>query len=430
MQERMHPLDRVRRRGGFTLVEILVAVLLGTMLLGSVWVMIEVSGRQQSYTQATLESDNAMAMASLALHRDLARAGHGLPATYNWSGIQVTPSGTEGEESDTLTIFWANGPAYPVSSRSCAQTAENCVAVVGSVADSIRPGDLVVVALGRIGARLYQVNTVYDPRIAPCGADCAIPRVVCSDQVLEAHIAPVVTGSVLYDPFGVVLETRSTPCEQSYFPDGSQCTELIDLQFVGNALRSACDILPTPEKLYTDLVLVDRTNIFGVPAPPAFSLYSGAEGAPQVVVQKVGFARYWIDHSGERPSLVRQDVLEVDGNFKGARVVAGTVERFRVDVRHAGSSEFVRGVGVDAANLDRSLANPNFARAIDRVISPNEPGYSFQTSYRNIASVRIQLRVRSSMTTRGLARSNSLEAELIFATPALLEGGAFRLAQP
>lgn len=430
MRTSSYPHRILRDQPGFTLAEVLIALLLGAMLLGGIWTLIDIMGRQQHHARKSTDIGNAATVAWAQMSTDLARTGHGLISTHNWSGVHIQAGGEEGAEADTLTVFWSDGPAYPVSTQSCEDEPNSCIAVVGSVADSFSIGDLVVVAMGRLGARLYQVQSIASPRVAPCGADCATPQISCADVAQAPYIAPVVVGSALYDAIGNLIESRATPCEQSYFPDGNRCVETVVMQVVGDSLASACTLTPTPERTYTDLVLVDRSNVFGLLDPPAFSLRSGALGTPQVIVQKLGFARYWVDYTQASPTLVKQRSLETDGRFGIALPVAYEVENLRVDVQHADSGGFVRGVGIEEAMLERSLANSNFVRATDHETNPNARGYSFHISYQTIAAVRVRMRIRSPESSAEATESDVWETEFVLATPALLGGGAFRLAQP
>lgn len=410
-------------RRGFTVVEMTVALLLGTLLLAGAWLLVDALDRQHRVSREATGLISTTAEVDTELTGALRRAGQGMFSSWNWAAILADSGHVDGVEADTLLLFEAAASASRVSAQSC-PSGGSCVLAVGDLSGTLQPEDLVVVGAPDTGVRLLQVTAVDTVSLA-CGADCGVVSTTCTDTAVADLAAPVVTGSVMHSADGTTTTSQSGPCEQSYYPDGRWCTEAVASQTVGEAWDSFCWAAPSPAQPYTEVTYSDRTAHFDVPSLSMTTLRSGANGVPQVLLQPVTVSRYWVDHSlADRPTLVKQIEYRSDRTFGPPLPVTAGIERFRVEVLPADTNAFVRGRVVSDAQLSLGSTNPNLVRAPGPLADSLVSSYRFIRSYRSTAGVRILYRASGAVGERGSEAPPTESLEIVVATPAILGGGS------
>lgn len=412
------------RRAGYTLIELVVALSLGFALLLGVWKTITLLGRQQKFTREATD----MTSVALALHADLrrefARAGSGLFAAPNVSGVHVVPVDVGETPHDTLTLLYGLEGAAAVSSGDCEKLNEPCFSVMGD-ASWLEEGDLLLVGSSATGGRIVQVLERSDPYIRECGGDCDVVA-VCVDDPGIPLVAPVVTAAELHDPNGT-SKPLDGPCPQTYFPDGRWCEETVVNTVVGLTMSNSCTFSTPADAVYTDVRYVDRTAAFGFP-PLATTLFrSGSTGVPAISAIEIGFVRYWLGETAEGvKALLKQDAMNPDGSWGPALPLAGNVESWGVWVKRRGDQEFRREVLADSAALVLDASNPNWVETPGPLPDTVLPGHRFLLSYQDIAAVRIAYTLRATEPVSGGEDAMAATFRVTFATPALLAGGVQR----
>src|SRR5690606_35339983 len=316
--------------------------------------------RQQKFTREATD----MTSVALALHADLqrefARAGSGLFAAPNVSGVHVVPVDVGETPHDTLTLLYGLEGSAAVSSGDCEKLNEPCFSVMGD-ASWLEEGDLLLVGSSATGGRIVQVLERSDPYIRECGGDCDVVA-VCVDDPGIPLVAPVVTAAELHDPNSTseppggpgrgrgrpseppggpgrgrgraephdpngTSKPLDGPCPQTYFPDGRWCEETVVNTVVGLTMSNSCTFSTPADAVYTDVRYVDRTAAFGFP-PLATTLFrSGSTGVPAISAIEIGFVRYWLGETAEGvKALLKQDAMNPDGSWGPALPLAGNVE--------------------------------------------------------------------------------------------------------
>lgn len=410
-----------RARSGFTVIELLIALALGLLLLGSVWALILLLGRQQRVTREATDLTAVGLEVHADLKAELGRAGSGLFAAPNISGVHIARGEVVETSRDTLTILYGTNGTHRVSTSACTQFEGECISLLGE-ADGIESGDLLLVGSPATGGRLLQVIARSAPHERPCGADCDIVS-VCTDAPGVPLSAPVVAGSILHYPDETTVASGA-PCAQTYYPDGRWCEEIVSNVQVGTTYTSSCTFSTPSGQVYTDLTVADRTAQFGYPPISTAILRSGAAGTPQVLVQEVGFVRYWVgETSGGSNALFKQTALNPDGSWGVALPLAGMVERWDVKYQHRSASEFERGPIADSASLVLAASNANWVEAASPQPGAVVPAHHFRRSYRDVAAVRVSFTLRAQRGGTGTDEAERASFEVTVATPAILSGG-------
>lgn len=367
-----------RARAGFTTVELLVTLLVVSIVAAMAWTLAQVgtSLHQRELRRADAERTRRNVETSIgrALEQT-ARAGFSAP---NLGMLRVGIASTaSGAAADTLVLLRATGPALPVASRACrVGSAAVCFTLRGDRTDAVRAGDLLAVGSSRLGYRLLQVSSIDGPYGAPCGADCPTATFCSLAPSPGVTIEEVVLGTG--DPGG----TASASCSESFYPDGSRCTETRVSRTTPPRLRSVCSATGA-HALFTDLRTNDRTLRLGFPPAREWSALSGG-GAPAVAAIPVEALRIYPVAEGTGFAIHMARGMARAGTWHRARRIAGPIASLRVEVQHAGSPDWVRGDGVDAATLGTA---PN--RVTHASPGPGRVGYTYARGYHTMVAVRV-----------------------------------------
>jgi hypothetical protein len=399
-------------RYGMTTIEMLVALLLGGLVIAGTWSLINSSTLTQRVSQSSTDVTlNAMQL-NATVGADLDRAGAGLFASYNLSGLNIQ----WGELSDTLLVLWAESEPLPNSSYQCSsQGTGSCMVLQGDATAILAPGHLVMTGGATTGAALLYVTSVGEPIEAPCGPDCGQERLTCVAQEGPTVFADQVNGSTTYLPDGTTMMSDQ-PCERSFWPGGAYCVESRQATSVAAQPIPSCTLASGADRLYTEVRFVDRTAEFGYPVASTLTLIPGSRGAPAVRTQRVAFARYFLAQDDATTRLVRQVALAPNGVLGHRHVVVSDVHEFRAAVRHHGEEQFVDGIGVSPSELTPLVANGNFHEAMQ----PGDRSFSFARSYGTIAAVRVDYSVVARNADPTTGERQSVQLFTLTATPALL----------
>jgi prepilin-type N-terminal cleavage/methylation domain-containing protein len=373
------PYGRARSRAGFTLVELLVVLVVFAIVAAMAWTLAQVGTSVHLRELRRADAERTRRNLETSLGRALdqtARAGFSAPNLgMVRAGVGATAAGAA---ADTLLLLRATGPALPVASRPCrVASASVCIALRGDRAATVRPGDLLAVGSSRVGYRVLQITSVDGPYAAPCGADCPTAT-FCS-----------VSGSAGVGVVEVLLGTRSpgggtaASCSESFYPDGSRCTETRAVRTSTPRTRSVCSATDA-QAMFTDLRGGDRTGTLGFPPAREWSGVSGG-GAPAVAAVPVEPLRLYPVAEGAELAVHLARGMAAGGRWNPARRVAGPVASFQVETQHTGSTAWTRGDGVNAATLATS---PN--RVSRTAPGPGALGYTYARGYHTLVAVRVE----------------------------------------
>ena len=377
-------------RGGFTLVELMLALVLGMVILAGAYILMETTAKQQRLLRGATELNQEAQQVDLALRRDMERAGRSMISSWNAGGVNVITSGSEESPEDQLILLWGNGPSHRSSAQECDNFADPCVSLLGDHASQYSTGDLILVGNQATGIRIGQVTQVSSSYSRECGPDC-LEALSCPDAFEGDISGIVVTGSTTYPPSGSPTSS-SEPCEQPFYPDGTYCEESTASQNLGTVTTHSCSAAGTGNAAYTDIQYTDRTEApFGFAPPALFTNLSGAAGYPEVRVQAVGLARYRIAAApaGGEPSLMKTTALTSGGAWGEELPVARSVHNLLVETRQADETTWVRGTDLTNTDLVFNTSNSNLVREASPPSTAEAltPHY-FIRSFRSIAALR------------------------------------------
>jgi Tfp pilus assembly protein PilV len=417
---------RRAHRPGFSLVEALAAILIGSVVLTALYLLMQGVNETRRNARRTADLIVNGLQANTAMREDLEAASTGATSTWNWAPVTASSRVTaDGQDDDTLTTFRVLQPPGHVSTQGCRTPASNCVRIVGDATDVLMVGGVVVVGSPGTGAIVAQIVSVSTPFDAACGADCAgAETVTCPDSAWAPLVVSVVTGSVLTPPTGPPT-TQAIPCAASVLSDGTRCDETSAPATAGNRTIGRCRVPSAGTGRYTEITVVDRTTTpFHLPQPPVRARQSGALGTPAVSVQIVEPLRYWIDASApSHPRLVKQTGLSPAGTWTTALPVAVDITGLRVEVQHVGDSTWTRGTGVTDEILSVASGNANLLRATAPGAGAPR-GIAFLRSYRSIAAVRVRyIALSHGGPTPASAARQWIPLAAIVATPGFLGDG-------
>lgn len=400
---------RAHRTGGFTLVEVLLAVVIGGLVFLAVARLADAVVRVDGAARAGSDARSLQITTDRVMRRALERAGEGMMTSPNLSGIGVVVG--DGGASDTLVVLNAGGDPMDVAARSCPAGMEPCVAVTGDYTEQLRAGDLVVVGTRALGMRAYQITAPPSVFYAPCGADCP-ERLVCTAAAGPARSFQRVIGSVTSSG-----GASTSPCTQPYMPDGSSCQEVLQTS-APEATRVPFCRLALAQSPFTALPVADRTGTLGFPDAPGMLVRSGATGTPRVRMTPVEASRFWIAARGPDTVLVRQNGLSAAGAWKDAVPLAAPATTMTVETLHG--SGWYRGIGLGPGFLALSTTNPNLSWRETPSPTGTRGGFAFARGHHTVRAVRV--RIRYPLVTADGARQVS-ELTLYAPTPSILEGG-------
>jgi prepilin-type N-terminal cleavage/methylation domain-containing protein len=405
---------RPGNRRGFTLVEVLLAILLGGLLVVALAHLADAIGHVGDANRSGSDARALEWTTERVLRRALEEAGDRMPSSPNLGGVGVrVASRADGTPADTLYILRGDTAAFAVAARGCRAGAEPCIVLLGDRRSEVAPGDVLVVGGRGTGLAAYQVMAAPSVFYAPCAGNCP-ERLVCpiTPGPLQSFLR--VVGSVR-QPSGT---PSSVPCTQAYFPDGSRCEEVVQPVAAGARQEPACRATG-PSSAFTELRVADRTALLGFPAPPVPLTRSGVGGVPAVRAVRVHASRFWVRESAADTVLVRQNDLADTGEWRAPVVVAGPVRGLRVESLQDGT--WMAGTGVSAGDLQRVAGNPNWDWRAAPAASGTLAGSGFVRGHNTISAVRVQYLYRTATASQGLPIT--ADSWIVVATPSLLEGG-------
>lgn len=387
MTRSRRPRPLAHDRAGFTLLEVLIALSIATVLSFSIWTIAHTVGVRQVQTFRQEDVGKAVSAINFTIREALDGAGSGMIRAANLGAVHVKTDRSGAVPRDTLYVLQGDSVIFDNASRSCESGASDCMVLVGDQRQAFAEGDLILTGSPAIGARLFQVTAA--PRLfsAPCGADCG-----------ETVYCPVSSDDPA-TPLGRILEVIAADrgsgavsgqtCDQPYSPTGS-CAEQISpapfrRQYATCYPRSASG---QNAAAFTELRVADRTaGTFGYPLGPAHLTLSGGAATPKIRTQRVRPTRLWIRNAGSMGGfLARQTALEEDGGWGAEVPVAGPVFAMQVESLHAGESSWTAGVGVSEAMLARTSTN-RIARTTPAADAP--PSFEYSKAYSTVAAVRV-----------------------------------------
>lgn len=368
-----------RCRGGFTVVELLVVLVVVSIVGAMAWTLAQVGTSIHLRELRRADAERTRRNVEASVGRAMAQAARAGFSSPNLGMLRVgTATGAAGRPADTLVLLRATGAALPVASRACRVTgASVCITLRGDRAAEVRAGDVLAVGSERIGYRLLQVASVEGPYTAPCGADCPAATFCSVASSAGVNVVEVLLGTRNSDG------TAAASCSESFFPDGSRCVETRVTRTTPPRARSVCSATGA-EAAFTDLRTSDRTAALGFPPAREWSAISGG-GAPAVAAVPVEPVRVHPAPEGSELAIHQARGMTASGAWNAARRVAGPVASFRVETQHEGTSGWSRGDGVDRTTLATS---PN--RVTHSNPGAGAPGYTYVRGYHTMVAVRLE----------------------------------------
>jgi prepilin-type N-terminal cleavage/methylation domain-containing protein len=372
----------LRSRGGFTLVEMMVALVAVAILGALAWTFAEVGTavhlRELRRADAERTGRNLESSVGRAMGQS-ARGGFSAPNLgMVRAGRRDTPSGAA---ADTLVLLRATGAAIPVASRPCrVASGAICVALRGDLSTSVRPGDVLAVGSSRIGYRILQVSSVDGPYAAPCGADCPAATFCATNAGSGISVIEVLLGTTT--PTG----TTGPSCTESFYPDGSRCQETRVVRSTPPRARSACTV-SSAQAQFTDIRTANRTAVLGFPPAREWTSVSGG-GAPAVAAIPVEPVRFAPTAEGSELAVYMWRGLTSGGSWNNSRRVAGPVASFEVETQHTGSEVWTHGDGIVAATL---AVSPN--RVAGTTPGADSVGYTYARGYHTLVTIRVDTEI-------------------------------------
>lgn len=381
------PRPLAHSRAGFTLLEVIIALSIATVLSFSIWTIAHTVGVRQVQTFRQEDVGKAVSSINYTLREALGGAGSGMIRAANLGAVHVKTDRSGTVPRDTLYVLQGDSATFDNASRACESGGAGCMVLVGDQRQAFSRGDLILTGSSSISARLYQVTAA--PRLfsAPCGADCG-----------ETVYCPISSDDAS-NPLGRIIEVIAADrgsgvvsgqtCGQPYSPAGS-CVEQITTQPFRRQYATCYPQSASGSNsvAFTELQVADRTgSTFGYPLGPVHLTVSGGAATPKIRTQRVRATRLWVRNAGSANGfLVRQSELREDGRWGAEIPVAGPVFAFQVESLHAGESSWTAGVGVSEAMLARTSPN-RIARSIPAADAP--PAYEYSKGYYTVAAVRV-----------------------------------------
>ena len=406
------------RRKGFTLVEILIAVILGGLLMGALTLLIANTQDVRSSATSISEVQASASQVEGVLRRELESAGQRMFTGYNFGGLHIRTGESTVGASDTLHALHARTPAMRHSTRPCSSGAPNCLMLVGDWTDLLDEGDLLLSGSPNSGALLLELDDIQGPVVEACGADCAGEGVAMNWTSAGMVMDSVVVSHSLHYPDGRT-ETRAGGCPvPSTTSEWDSCTENLEERAVGEIMDLSSDTFDGDDWPYTEITFIDRSSAVESLPTSRWNPQSSASGSPVVFSQGINLSTLHIDHENPGgPALVRRLGLDSDGELGTMEPVAYGVRTLEFSAQHRGEPDLLRGLGLEAADLDPDPSNPNYS-------SSGEFGDRFDRSMLTLSSVRTRFGVEGPREgTRQVGGRE--EVSMHVATPQLLDGGVF-----
>jgi len=368
-------------RGGYTLVEMVVALVAVAILGALAWTFAEVGTSVHLRELRRADAERTARNLEASVGRSLEEITSGGFSAPNLGMVRVGPWTTAaGTAADSLILLRARGPAVPVASRPCrVASAAICIALRGDRTAVVRAGDVLAIGSSRIGYRLLQVTTVDGPYTAPCGADCPAATFCTITTDARMNVVEVLLGT--HRPSG----TTAASCGASFLPDGSRCEETRTMRSTPPRPRSVCAVTGSPA-VFTDIRAADRTATVGFPPAREWSGVSGG-GAPAVAAIPVEPIRFHMASEGTALAVHMSRGLTAGGRWGDARRIAGPVAGFRIESQHAGDATWARGDGVPSS----LSSSPNRTTSTNPVT--DSLGYTYARGYHTLVTLRLDTQI-------------------------------------
>jgi hypothetical protein len=396
---------------GFTMLEMVLAMFITALVLLAAWAMFGAAGDQQLSGWREADRRSEAFAAERVLAAAIGAAGTGMPSSPNLGGVHVR---TAGAAADTLYVFEGSGPRLRVASRTCAAPGVTCVLVLGAHRGELHAGATVILGTGAAGLRVMRIAEAPTAFSAACGPDC-VERILCAITPADPSAAPAVAGSVVLPPGPPVPVPSSEPCVQPVFPDGTSCTENEAPMAVTPLSPERCTATG-PASAFTEVHLVDAGTSWGLPVSQAAPAgLGGALGTPAPLLQEVRVARFWV--RTDDSTLVKQTAPTPSG-WTSTQPVAAHVVAMTLELRHAGSAAWTRGLAMPDWFLHHAAYNPNFVRSVAPADSA-PPAWRFRVGYHTVAAVRVTI---TSLRPDGADGWSADPRRITVATPAVTGG--------
>jgi prepilin-type N-terminal cleavage/methylation domain-containing protein len=384
MDSRRHTMNirDARPRAGFTMVELLIAILVAGIVAAAAWSLAEVgtSIHVRELRRADVERTRNNLEGSVG--RTLAQISRGGFSSPNLGMVRAgVGQSASGSAADTLVLLRGTSDAVPIASRPCiGALPPACIVLRGDRRETLRNGDVIAVGSSRVGYRLLQVTSISEAYAAPCGADCPAATYCPAQPTAGLNVAEVLFGT--RSPGG----TTTQSCSESFYPDGSRCVETRAIRAATPRTRSVC-AAATSRALFTEVRTTDRTATAGYPAPREWSGISGA-GLPSVAAMRVELIRINTVPEGTELAITMARGLTAAGAWNAPHRVAGPIASFEIETQHVADAAWQRGDGVIAATL---ATPPN--RVSWTLPGAGKLGFTYARGYHTMVAVRINIDV-------------------------------------
>jgi hypothetical protein len=166
-------MPRFRARRGITMIELIIAMTVGLIVLGTVVAYVGTTDRNMSASTAREDYARKARYLGLAFRRDIGEAGTGIESATTWGTVSVS-----GDTISLLRVYYDPeaeigypvmlvDPAATYTSETLCGTA--CITVPDSIADALEPGDVARIQVGPSVRRLGIVASL-DPGAIPAGS--------------------------------------------------------------------------------------------------------------------------------------------------------------------------------------------------------------------------------------------------------------------
>lgn len=471
------------RRAGFSLVELLVAIVLGSVLIGAGWKLMKASSSQGRQLKSIGELATISMEVDATLSSDIQEAGRGLFGMPNIGPINVQLDNVSPDTLDALIILKPpmldnqespDTTVWRVSSQSCPPgSPSNCFLVVGNATATLTPNQLMIVGSPTLGGHIVSVvsaSVVNQPCILDCNKD-----------FIQAPDDTTASGAVAWTgwggsrcSFGSCNDLTSTPTNANcgprvfqsmasaatdtlsiaqyiYSPDTAvKCPPGVLKASAPNSSAPQAASVTTSQGTFTSIVFQIQTQTFGYPQMATALFKSGANNLPITYAQRVEAFRYYVDSDPSRyrvPTLIRQSGWLPNGQFNINAPVIPNIRWLAIETRQtpvmaatsdaADNPNYVRQVIATSATLSLSSNNRdegpspcatsnNWRRETVPSDSAKVSGWRFCRSYASLTGVRIRYRTASVYRLEGESRPDSAVRSYAttVATPNVAQGGA------
>ena len=343
---------RTAHRAAFTWYEAVVALVVGTFLLMLVWQLVGEVLLAKRSAQAKLDTSSARVELALQLQQELRAADGGLIVGPNFGPVRVGTATVAGRSWDTLTVFYPRSPLYRVSARPCRLNVggATCVRVIqsGAIASDLVASSLVAVG-GDVGVQLYRVDAVRVIGADSSDLDLRAARMVGVDaNGGVSSTDSVISASYRARGTGTIVSTSALPCQYGAAVDGNYCVEARAATAITSVNATALWAPPsgsaTPTGAYLELDVTPVGSLLGIARMSSYTPRSGVQMSPSVMIQRIGFVRYYPATTNGITTLRRVDDLVGASAFAADQPVLANLVDWRVETqRVAPDAVWTRG---------------------------------------------------------------------------------------